>query len=174
MGLGGKALAMQCVWRGILHINPVWGRSAAGLHRWCRKRHDASRGTTVTSLAVRDQVFGGRHRSLRQQSAADALGALCLVSQPMSARWQRDRAWHGLGGQVMPYAGVRWIPSGVGAAPTLGAPVQRRALHTSNLDHGVNPALTASVPKTAGSGLSTARRCGRVRPCPSMARKSVR
>ena len=67
---------------------------------------------------------------------------------------------------MIPCGGVRGIPSGVGAPAPLEARMQPQAQFASNLALAVNQALTASIPKAAGSGLSDSRRRGRVRPCP--------
>ena len=66
--------------------------------------------------------------------------------------------------------GVRGILGGVRAPAALKVLVQRQAQLASKLDPAVNQALAASTAQAAGSGLSAARRCGRVRPCASTAR----
>ena len=98
----------------------------------------------------------------------------------LSARcaWCRSRARtlaarprpHGLGGRMMPRGGVCWVLGSVGAPAPLEGSVHPQVQLASDLDHAVNPALTASIPKIVGSDLSAARRCGRVRPCTSAAR----
>ena len=65
---------------------------------------------------------------------------------------------------------VRGILGGVCAPAPLEAQVQRQAQFARKLDPVVNQALAVSTPQAAGSGLSAASRCGRVRPCSSTAR----
>ena len=67
-------------------------------------------------------------------------------------------------------SGVRGILGGVRPPARLEALVQRQAQLASKLVPAVNRALAVSTPKAAGSGLSAARRCGRVRPSASAAR----
>ena len=92
----------------------------------------------------------------------------------LTARLRPARAWRGLGGQLMPYAGVRGILGGVRAPAPSEALAPRQAQLASVLDPAVNQALAVSTPQAAGSGLSAARSCGTVRWCASTARSARR
>ena len=114
------------------------------------------------------KVFGGSYSiyvefgsGVRQgRTEGVAVRALTALLRPV-------RAWM----QLMPYAAAsRGILGGVRAPARLEALVQRQAQLASKLDPAVNQALAVSTPQAAGSGLSAARRCGRVRPSASTVR----
>ena len=76
----------------------------------------------------------------------------------------------GFGGQLASYAQASsGFLVGFRAPATLEAPVQRQAQFARKLDPAVNQVPAVSTPQAAGSGLSAARRGGRVRPCASTA-----
>ena len=86
-------------------------------------------------------------------------------------RSPHDRARHGLGGRMMPCAGLRGACWQCPCSGTLGGPVRRQARVASNLNLPVNRALQESTAKAAGSGLGAARRRGRAHPRASTARR---